>query len=151
MERYCTIVLLMLLIGCGTTSRVVRLEMGQTDTIVFTPRSGSASVKLDDNEFEEIVSELARDVRLPTRFQEAARQLFEMDARSGSYTYETSSRRITPLKSGENPGTGESTAAELELTRAYLQWCERTGKSGDCLRLLTMKRGKRAASIATKS
>ncbi len=26
--------------------------------------------------------------------------------------------------------------AEVELTRAYLRWCERTGRRGDCLRLL---------------
>ncbi len=28
-------------------------------------------------------------------------------------------------------------AVEVELTRDYLRWCERTGRSGDCLRLLT--------------
>ncbi len=30
----------------------------------------------------------------------------------------------------------EPTAAEVELTRDYLRWCERTGRPGDCLRLL---------------
>nr|WP_242592639.1 hypothetical protein [Corallococcus exiguus] len=44
-------------------------------------------------------------------------------------------RRITPL------GPGASLAADLsqpdvELTRAYLRWCGRTGPAGDCLGLL---------------
>ncbi|EPX60107.1 hypothetical protein D187_002193 [Cystobacter fuscus DSM 2262] len=79
---------------------------------------------------------MARDVRLPARPQEAARRLFEVEARSGSYTYEPPSRRITPLEPGEHL-EGQSTMAEVELTRDYLRWCERTGRPGDCLRLLT--------------
>jgi hypothetical protein len=31
---------------------------------------------------------------------------------------------------------GEHVAPEVELTRAYLRWCERTGRKGDCLGLL---------------
>ena len=136
MKLCCTAVMLVLLVGCGTASRVVRLDTGQTDTLVFTPRSGTKPVTLGNGEFEEAVSKLARDVRPPTRPQEAARRLFEMAARSGSYSYETSSRRITPLKPGEHL-EGQSTNPEVELTRDYLRWCERTGRPGDCLRLLT--------------
>jgi len=88
MKLCCTAVLLSLLVGCGTVSRVVRLDTGQTDTLVFIPRSGARPVTLGNGEFEEAVSELARDVRPPTRPQEAARRLFEVEARSGSYTYE---------------------------------------------------------------
>jgi hypothetical protein len=62
--------------------------------------------------------------------------LFEVEARSGSYTYETRSRRVTPLGPDEHL-EGTPPAAEVELTRAYLRWCERTGRPGDCLRLLT--------------
>jgi hypothetical protein len=136
MKLCCTAMLLVLLVGCGTASRVVRLDTGRTDTLVFTPRSTAEPVELDDDEFEEAVAKLARDARPPTRPQEAARRLFEVDARSGSYTYEAPSRRIAPLGSNEHL-EGESTAAEVELTRAYLRWCERTGRPGDCLRLLT--------------
>ncbi|HYO53173.1 hypothetical protein [Archangium sp.] len=137
MKLCCTAVLLVLLVGCGTASRVVRLDTSRTDTLVFTSRSGADPVELDDDEFEEAVAKLARDARPPTRPEEAARRLFEVEARSGSYTYETPSRRITPLGSSEHLLEGESTAAEVELTRAYLRWCERTGRPGDCLRLLT--------------
>ncbi|ATB39676.1 hypothetical protein CYFUS_005121 [Cystobacter fuscus] len=136
MKVCCTAVLLILLVGCGTASRVVRLDTGQTAPLVFTPRSGARPVALGNGEFEDAVSELARDARPPTRPQEAARRLFEVEARSGSYTYETPTRRITPLKPGEYL-EGQSTMAEVELTRDYLRWCERTGRPGDCLRLLT--------------
>jgi len=102
MKLCCTAVMLVLLVGCGTASRVVRLDTGQTDTIVFTPHSGVRPVTLGNGEFEEAVSKLARDVRPPTRPQDAARRLFEVEARSGSYTYEPPSRRITPLKPGEH-------------------------------------------------
>ncbi len=136
MKLCCTAVLMVLLVGCGSASRVVRLDTGRTDTIVFTPRSSAEPLELDNDEFEESVSALARDVRPPARPQEAARRLFEVEARSGSYTYETRSRRITPHEPDAHL-EGQSTEAEVELTRAYLRWCERTGGPGDCLRLLT--------------
>ncbi|QRK12247.1 HNH endonuclease [Archangium violaceum] len=126
---------LVLLAGCGSSSRVVRLDTGRTNIIVFTPRSSAKAVAMGDSEFEVAVSELAREVRPPAQPQEAARRLFEVDARSGSYTYEIRGRRVTPLESSEHL-EGEPTAAEVELTRAYLRWCERTGRPGDCLRLL---------------
>jgi hypothetical protein len=128
------LLLLMLLAGCSS-SRVVRLDTGQGEPIVFTPRSDARPVELGGKELKEAVSKLARDVWLSTQPQEAARRLFEMEARSGSYIY-TGSRHMTPLGQGERL-EGESTTAEEELTRAYLGWCERTRRPGDCLRLLT--------------
>jgi len=67
------------------------------------------------------VARLAGTLR-PSRFpQEAARRLFEVEARSGSYLFDVRNGRITPL------GTGERLAAELpqaeaELTHASLLW-----------------------------
>ncbi len=136
MRLCCTSVVLVFLFGCSTASRVVHLDTGQTDPLVFTPRSGARPVTLGRGEFAEAISELARDVRPPARTQEAARRLFEVAARSGSYTYETPSRRFTPLKPDEHL-EGQSTTPEIELTRDYLRWCERTGRPGDCLHLLT--------------
>jgi hypothetical protein len=136
MKTCWTAVLMVLLVGCGTASRAVRLDTGQTDTLVFMPRSGAEAVALGDDEFKEAAAKMALDTRPPNRPQEAARHLFEVEARSGSYTYETSSHRITPLGSSAHMEE-EPTAAEVELTRAYLRWCERTGRPGDCLRLLT--------------
>lgn len=136
MRQCCTVVMLVLLVGCGTSSRVVRLETGQADSLVFTPRSGARPVAIGHGEFEQAVAALAREVRPPTRPQEAALRLFEVAMRSGSYTYEARSRRLTPLQPGEHQA-GPSTTPEVELTRDYLHWCARTGRPGDCLRLLT--------------
>ncbi|WP_235217064.1 hypothetical protein [Archangium violaceum] len=130
-----TAALLVLLVGCATASRVVSLDTGQADTLVFTPRSGAEPVKLNGDEFKEAVTRRAWEVRPSERPQESARKLFEVEARSGSYTYETRSRRLTPL--GPDEHLEGVPAAEVELTRAYLFWCERTGRPGDCLRLLT--------------
>jgi len=136
MTRGLTPLLLILLAGCGTASRIVRLDTGREKPTLFTPRTGDAQpVQLDVGDFEEAVTELARGIRPSTRPQEAARRQFEVEARSGSYTYEPHSRRLTPLGSSEHL-EGQAPAAELELTRAYLRWCERTGRPGDCLRLL---------------
>nr|WP_257455636.1 hypothetical protein [Archangium lipolyticum] len=43
MKLCCTAVMMVLLFGCGTASRVERLDTGQTDPLVFTPRSGARS------------------------------------------------------------------------------------------------------------
>ncbi|HYO52587.1 hypothetical protein [Archangium sp.] len=131
-----TAALLVVLAGCATASRVVRLDTGQADTLVFTPRSGAEPVKLNGDEFKEAVAKRAWEVRPSTRPQEAARKLFEVETRSGSYTYETRSRRVTSLGPDEHL-EGTPPVAEVELTRDYLRWCERTGRPGDCLRLLT--------------
>ncbi|HZH78424.1 MAG TPA: hypothetical protein VEY88_20515, partial [Archangium sp.] len=91
---------------------------------------------LDDDAFEESMADLGRSVLLPpVQPQAAARQLFEMDARGASYWYEHRDGRITPLGTDEQLEGGVF-AAEVELTHAYLRWCERTGRPGDCLSLL---------------
>ncbi|HYO52430.1 hypothetical protein [Archangium sp.] len=128
--------LLVALTGCGTTVRSVRLDTGQGEPLVHVPRGRHLPVELTREELTPALGELARGVRPPTRPQEAARRLFEMGARSGSFLYEARDRRLTPLAPGEHL-EGEPLAAELELTRAYLRWCERTGRPGDCLLLLT--------------
>jgi hypothetical protein len=128
--------LLVLLAGCSTASRVVRLDTGQAEPFVFIPRSRAEPVNLNGDEFRRSVAKLARDARPPSRPHEAARRLFEMDARSGSYTYEPRGHHLSPGACGEQV-EDEPPAAEVELTRTYLRWCERTGRPGDCLGLLT--------------
>jgi hypothetical protein len=46
MKRCCAVVLLVLLAGCGTASRVVRLDTGQGEPLVFTPRSRAEPVEI---------------------------------------------------------------------------------------------------------
>lgn len=62
-----TAVLLLLLAGCATASRVVRLDTGHADTLVFTPRTGAEPVKLNGDEFKDAVAKRAWGVRLSTR------------------------------------------------------------------------------------
>src|SRR5690242_18852753 len=108
-----TAALLVLLAGCATASRVVRLDTGQAGTLVFTPRSGAQPVRLNGDEFKDAVAKRAWEIRPSARPQEAARKLFEVEARSGSYTYETRSRRLTPLGRDEHL-EGAPPAAEVE-------------------------------------
>ncbi|NVJ27399.1 MULTISPECIES: hypothetical protein [Myxococcus] len=136
LSRWSIPVLLALLAGCSGTMKSVRLHMGHGEPIVLTPRSNNAApVDLDDDDFVEAVEAQARSARPPSRPQEAARRLFEMDSRSGSYLYEARTHRVIPLGTGEHLD-GELPATEVELTRAYLRWCEHANKPGDCLRLL---------------
>nr|WP_237726505.1 hypothetical protein [Corallococcus coralloides] len=92
-------------------------------------------MEVDEEDFEEAVAVLARAVRPASRPQEEARRLWQVEPRSGSYLYDPRSRRITPLGPDEHL-EGDASSADVELTRAYLRWCERTGRPGDCLRLL---------------
>jgi hypothetical protein len=136
LPRWSIPLLLVMLAGCSGTTKSVRLHTGHGEPIVLTPRSGDAApVELDEDDFVEAVEALAQSVRPSIRPQETARRLFEVDSRSGSYLYEPRSHRVIPLGPGEHL-EGEQPATEVELTRAYLRWCERTNKPGDCLRLL---------------
>ncbi|MBJ6759870.1 hypothetical protein JGU66_03790 [Myxococcaceae bacterium JPH2] len=136
LPRWAAALMLVMLAGCSGTTKSVRLHTGQGDPGIVTPRTGDAAlVELDAGDFAEVVEALARSVRPSTRPQEAARRLFEMDSRSGSYLYEIRSHRVIPQSPGEQP-EGQQPTTEVELTRAYLRWCERTHKPGDCLRLL---------------
>ncbi|MDC0708159.1 hypothetical protein POL68_06730 [Stigmatella sp. ncwal1] len=136
LPRWSIPLLLVMLAECSGTTKSVRLYTSHDEPIVFTPRGGDAApVELDEDDFIEAVEMLAQSVRPSTRPQETARRLFEVDSRSGPYRYEPRSHRVIPLGPGEHL-EGEPPASEVELTRAYLRWCERTNKPGDCLRLL---------------
>jgi hypothetical protein len=126
------------LVGCSGATRVVRLDTGRGSPVVHVPRSegGTAPIALDDGEVADAVARWARAIRPSQRPQEVARRLFEVDPRSGEYLFDARSRRITPLGPGEHLDA-DLPQAEVELTRAYLRWCERTGRKGDCLALLT--------------
>ncbi|RKH42273.1 SitA5 family polymorphic toxin [Corallococcus sicarius] len=135
LPRWSLPLLLVVLTGCGSTTRAVRLDTGHGAPTVFTPRSGAAPVEMDADDFEEAVEALALAVRPSMRPQEAARHLFEVEPRSGSYLFDPRTRRVTPLGPSEHLEGGPP-SADVELTRAYLRWCERTARSGDCLHLL---------------
>ncbi|MCK8500887.1 AHH domain-containing protein [Myxococcus fulvus] len=134
MHRAAALLLLVWLTGCAS-GRVVRLETGRGPPVVFTPHSGEAEpVEMERREFKEAVARLARQMRPSANPQQAARNLLGVETRSGAYLFNPRTRQMTPLE-----GTAlasDMPPAEVELTRAYLRWCERTGRKGDCLRLL---------------
>jgi len=136
LHRAVALWLLPLLSGCAT-ARGVRLETDRGEVLTFASRTDDAEpVELDEDEFKEALSEHARTRRPSAHPQEAARRLFEMDARGGTYLVDARTRRVTPLGPGEYLEE-EPSELDVELTRAYLRWCEGTGRKGDCLRLLT--------------
>jgi hypothetical protein len=137
LPRWSIPLLLVLLSACSGTTRSVRLQTGRDAPILLTPRgAGAAPVEVDEDDFVDAMKRLSRGVRLPSHPQEAARRLFEMDARSGTYLYEPRGHRVIPLGPSEHLES-EQPAPEVALTRAYLRWCERTNKPSDCLSILT--------------
>ncbi|GEN07420.1 hypothetical protein SAMN05443572_101561 [Myxococcus fulvus] len=100
-----------LVVGCGGTSRMVRLETGDGAPFVFTSRPSEA-VEVDEDDFKDAMAALARDVR------------------------PTSTLRLASHRSPSTPWKGMGSEAESGLTRAYLAWCDRRASPGDCLRLL---------------
>ncbi|WP_342375499.1 AHH domain-containing protein [Myxococcus stipitatus] len=133
------LLLIMAVSGCAT-SRVVRLEEGR-DSFVVTPREEPGAeleeAELDDDEFEESLVELARDVRPFRNPMQGARDVFGVPARSGVYRYEGWPPRLTPQWSEDSDGPRLlESYADDELTRAYGQWCRRRDQPGDCLHLL---------------
>lgn len=131
------VLVLLVLAGCSTSTRVVRLEAGRGEPIIFVPRQELAEpVKLDAREVSQTLAQLGREVRLPANPQEAARRLFELSERSGWFQYEPRSKRLVPVGSG---GVIEEDRSAIgsELTRLYLDWCGRQGTPGDCRRLLS--------------
>nr|AYM52977.1 lipoprotein [Myxococcus fulvus] len=133
-RRVTALLLLVGLTGCAS-GRVVRLETGQGPPVVFTPHGGDAGpVELERREFKEAVARLSREIQPSANPQRTARNLLGVESRSGAYLFNPRTRQMTPLE-GEALAS-DMAPAEVELSRAYLRWCERTGRKGDCLRLL---------------
>lgn len=137
MPRWAVVLLFAVLVGCSTTTKVVRLDTGQGEPIVHVARGDVEPVEVNDDEFNEAVAKHVRTVPIPERPLEFARQLFGVPERSGWYRYERKSRRLFPL-GAESELKVEISAADAELNRQYLLWCGRAWgpSSRDCLRLL---------------
>ena len=136
--RWATVLLLVGLAGTGcSTSRVVRLDTGEGQPIVHTPRTETGPVELTEDAFEEAVQKLARTAPLSSRPRESALRMFNLDDH----------RAYSPLRgrlglvSVEEPRRGrllvaEESDAETELEGAYGRWCQRKKMLRDCLHLL---------------
>lgn len=130
--------LLLLLVGCGMSSRAVRLETGQGQPIVFTPRTSIEPVELDGEEFEQAIQRLARGAPAFMHPREAALRLFKDSLRPHAWSRLRGRLGAVSVK---DPLRGsllvpEEPEEDSELASAYGRWCKRKGPSGDCLRLL---------------
>ncbi|MBZ4411829.1 AHH domain-containing protein [Myxococcus sp. XM-1-1-1] len=138
--RWC-VALLMLLTGVGCSSaRVVRLDTGR-EVLTLAPHEEEgaelAEARLEDDEFEDAMKSLSRDVVPSNNPMRQARELFGFPSRSGLYLYEHRTHRLSAR--GEPPGEGPhllETYADEEMTQAYGRWCRNKGTPGDCLSLL---------------
>jgi hypothetical protein len=82
--------LLVMLTGCGGATRVVRLDTGRGAPLIHVPRNlEDGPVELDEDDVVPAMAGLARDIQPPPRPQEAARRLFRVEARGGSYLFDT--------------------------------------------------------------
>jgi hypothetical protein len=124
----------LLLMGCGPASRVVRLETGQGPPLVHVVLGGQEPVELGKEELHTKLAELVRDVRPAADPQQHARQLmFSLPWQQEMYLRWTGQRLVV-----DTPGVGGAAQAAVfdALTRDYGSWCERTGRTRDCLSLL---------------
>jgi hypothetical protein len=136
MPRSAVLLLFVLLSGCSASTRaVVRLDTGQGEPIVHTPRRNVEPVEVSEKQFKKAVAQHAPAVPLVERPLEHARQLFGVPERSGWYRYEGRSRRLLASEPG-NTWNVRLLPEDEELTRCYLLWCAQTWGGGDCLRLL---------------
>lgn len=131
-------VLLVLLAGCGSATRVVRLDRGQGPARVHTPRAGQQPVKLSKGEFHAALAEHAPDVRPAAHPLRHARQLLFEAPWQHEESLKWTGRHLEPDAPPARVRPGQQ--ALDELTRDYLNWCGRrrpAATPGDCMRLLT--------------
>ncbi len=126
---------LVLLVGCASIPRVPLVEdTGQGKAVVHVPRTADLQpVELEEEEFQQAVRRLAREVRLTGTPRQTAEQAFQMDPLSGNYLYLQQDKKLVPAGPGE-PWDGTLTKEELALAERYRLWCQSAYNFyGDCL------------------
>ncbi|MBN1206334.1 MAG: hypothetical protein JXB05_15570 [Myxococcaceae bacterium] len=139
MPRSLVLLLFVLLSGCSASTRsVVRLDTGQGEPLVHTPRRDVEPAVVSEKEFKKAVAQQAPAVPVAERPLEHARQLFGVPERSGWYRYEGGGRRLLASEPGSTRNL-RLLPEDEELKRRYLLWCQAGWGDGDCLRLLVDK------------
>ncbi len=126
---------LVLLVGCASIPRVPLVEdTGQGKAVVHVPRTADLQpVELEEEEFQQAVRRLAREVRLTGTPRQTAETAFQMDPQSGNYLYLQQDKKLVPAGPGE-PWDGTLTKEELSLAERYRLWCQSAYNFyGDCL------------------
>ncbi|MFE8598547.1 hypothetical protein AB8V91_16455 [Archangium violaceum] len=139
MLRSAVLLLCVFLSGCSASTRgVVRLDTGQGEPMLHTPRRDVELVAVSEKEFKKAIAQHAPAVSPVERPLEHARHLFGVSERSGWYWYEGRGQRLIASEPGSTRNL-HLLPEDEELKRRYLPWCEHTWRGGDCLRLLVDK------------
>jgi len=126
---------LALIVGCASIPKVPLVEdTGQGKAVVHVPRTADLQpVELEEEEFQQAMRHLAREVRLTGTPRQTAEKAFQMDPQSGNYLYLQRDKKLVPAGPGE-PWDGTLTKEDLELAERYRLWCQRVHNVyGDCL------------------
>ncbi|WP_240486824.1 AHH domain-containing protein [Hyalangium minutum] len=109
-------------------------DTGQGKAVVHVPRTADLQpVELEEEEFQQAVKRLAREVRLTGTPRQTAEKAFQMDPQSGNYLYLQRDKKLVPAGPGE-PWDGTLTKEDLELAERYRLWCQSAYHFyGDCL------------------
>ena len=126
---------LVLALGCASIPRVPRVEdMGQGKAVVHIHRTADIQpVELEEEEFQQSVRRLAREVRLTGTPRQTAETAFQMDPQSGHYLYLREDQKLVPAGPGES-WDGTLTREDVALAERYRLWCRSAYNFyGDCL------------------
>ena len=123
------------LVGCASIPRGPYVEdTGQGKAVVHIPRTADLQlVVVDQEEFQQAMRRLAREVRLSGTPRQTVEKMFQMDPQFGNYLYLREDKKLVPLGPGE-PWDGTLTQDDLETAERYRVWCQRVHSFyGDCL------------------
>ena len=117
---------LMLLVGCSGIPQVPRVQdNGPARAVVHIPRAaGLQSVTLEQEEFQQAIRRLAREVRMTGTPRQTVEKMFQMDPQFGNYLWLEKDQKLVPLGPGE-PLEGTLTQEDLETAERYRLWCQR--------------------------
>lgn len=120
-------------LGCAGGQRVIKLRVGGAPERLYRPATPPKAVEISDEEFRRSLASLRQDVTARREPLEAARRMFDVPVRSGTYLYEPRTGRLVPA-APDSPMLWDATAQKLATD--YLTWCQRRIGPGDCLNLL---------------
>ncbi|KFE66801.1 hypothetical protein [Hyalangium minutum] len=131
---------LALLVGCSSSTRILRLEAEQPEPIVHIAPGDRAPVRVDSAAFLEAFSTHALQVQPAPQPLQQAQRLWLLPSRSAPYATARSRLGLVSVNTQEDMPRGhllpETSAAEGSISRDYGLWCESRSLPLDCLQLL---------------
>jgi hypothetical protein len=128
------VLILALAVGCSSTTSVRVEDTGRGTAVIHIPRIADLSpVVLEEEEVQQAMKHLAREVQLTGTPRQTVERMFPMDPRSGTYFFLPRDQKLVPTGEGE-PLEGALTPEDLEMAERYRSWCQRVSRFyGDCL------------------